>query len=58
MGKPDWPRKHEFDEISVTLTEGAVKISKPDGTRSIEQRRFGSVRYESKGTVRSEERIE
>ena len=46
-----------LDQISVTLTEGAVKIAKPDGTWSIEQRRVGSVRYESKGTVEAEEGV-
>ena len=55
QGKTTGLHRHEFDEISVTLTKGAVKIGRPDGTWSIEQRRFGSVRFDSKGTVHSEE---
>ena len=54
-GKPTGLHEHELEEISVTLTEGAVKIGRPDGTWSIEHRRFGSVRYDTKGTVHSEE---
>ena len=47
----------ELDQVSVTLTEGAVKVHRPDGTWSIEQQRFGSVRFESKGTVVAEEGV-
>jgi hypothetical protein len=47
--------QHAFDEISVALTDGAVKVARPDGTWSIEQHRMGSVRFDSKGTIHSEE---
>jgi hypothetical protein len=54
-GKPTGMRKLDMDQVSVTLTEGAIKISRPDGTSSIEQQRFGSVRYEPKGTLVEQE---
>jgi hypothetical protein len=54
-GKSTGMRKLDMDQVSVTLTEGAMKITRPDGTWSIEQERFGSVRFESKGTVVEEE---
>ena len=54
-GQPTGFERHELDEVAVTLAEGAVKVQRPDGTWSIEQRRFGSVRYLSKGIVQSEE---
>jgi hypothetical protein len=47
--------EHRLDQVSVTLSGGAVKVTRPDGTWSVEQRRFGSVRFESKGTVEAEE---
>jgi len=54
-GKSTGVHELELDQVSVTLTEGAVKVSRPDGTWSIEQRRFGSVHFELKGTVVAEE---
>jgi hypothetical protein len=56
-GKSTGMHQLELDQVSVTLTEGAVKVSRPDGTWSIEQERFGSVRFESKGTVVAEEGV-
>jgi hypothetical protein len=56
-GKSTGMHELELDQVSVTLTEGAVKVSRPDGTWSIEQKRFGSVRFESKGTVVAEEGV-
>jgi hypothetical protein len=50
-------RKLDLDQISVTVTEGALKISRPDGTWSIEQHTSGSVRFEPKGTVIEEEGV-
>jgi hypothetical protein len=40
-----------LDQLTITLTEGAVKFTKPDGTSRIEEERLGAVRFESKGTV-------
>jgi hypothetical protein len=56
-GKSTGMHKLELDQVTVTLAEGAVKVSRPDGTWSIEQERFGSVRFESKGTVVAEEGV-
>ena len=54
-GKSTGMHEHLLDRVSITLTEGAVKITKPEGTTSIEQERIGSVRYDSKGTIDAEE---
>jgi hypothetical protein len=54
-GKSTGMHKLEMDQVSVTLTDGAIKTSKPDGTWGIEEERFGSVRFESKGTAIKEE---
>lgn len=56
-GKSTGMNKLDMDQVSVTLTEGAIKYSRPDGTWIIEQERFGSVRYEPKGMVVEEEGI-
>jgi len=50
---------HELvlDQVSVCLTEGAVKVTKLDGTSTIRQDRVGSVLFESKGTVEAEEGV-
>jgi hypothetical protein len=56
-GKSTGMRKLDMDQVSVTLAEGAIKITRPDGTWSIEQERFGSVRFELKGTVVEEEGV-
>lgn len=54
-GKSTGMHALDLDQVSVTLFEGAVKVSRPDGTWRMEQERFGSVRFESKGTVIAEE---
>jgi hypothetical protein len=44
-----------LDQVVITLTEGAVRFTAPDGTTRISQEKFGAVRFESKGTVQQEE---
>jgi hypothetical protein len=44
-----------LDQVVVTLTEGAVKVTIPGGNSRITQERFGTVRFESKGTIMQEE---
>jgi hypothetical protein len=44
-----------LDQVVVTLTEGAVKFTTPDGATRFSEEKFGSVRYESKGTIQQEE---
>ena len=56
-GKPTGMYKLDLDQVSVSLTEGAIKRTRPDGTWAIEQERLGSVRYDPKGTVLREECI-
>jgi hypothetical protein len=56
-GRPTGMVKLDMDQVTVTLTDGAIKIKRPDGTWSIEQERLGSVRYEPKGTVVDEEGV-
>ena len=47
--------KLEMDQVSVSLTEGAVKLTRPGSAWNIEQERLGSVRYDPKGTMLQEE---
>jgi hypothetical protein len=54
-GKQTAMNKLRFDEVSVALSEGAVRITRPDKTSTIDLARPGSVRVESKGTVALEE---
>lgn len=56
-GKSTGMRKLDMDQVSVTLAEGAIKITRADGTWSIEQNRIGSVRFESKGTPVEQEGV-
>jgi hypothetical protein len=44
-----------LDQVVVTLTEGVVRFTAPDGASRITQEKFGAVRFESKGTVQQEE---
>src|SRR6266566_584177 len=54
-GNPSPIYELSLDQVTITLTEGAVKFTKSDGTSRIEQERLGGVRFESKGTVIQEE---
>ena len=56
-GKSTGMRQLPLDQISVFLTDGAIKLTRSDGTWSIEEERLGSVRYEPKGTVIAEEGV-
>lgn len=44
-----------LDQVVITLTEGAVKFTAPDGSTRISQEKFGAVRFESRGTIQQEE---
>ena len=54
-GEPSPMYELPMDVVSVTLTEGAVKYTRPDKTSRIEYNRFGEVRFESKGTIMQDE---
>jgi hypothetical protein len=56
-GKTTGMHEHKLDQVSVTLTEGAVKITKRDGSWMIDQERIGSVRFVPKGTIDEEEGV-
>ena len=56
-GKSTGMHEHLLDQVAVLLTEGAIKVTRPDGTWSIEQERIGSVRFEAKGTVEAQEGV-
>jgi hypothetical protein len=56
-GQSTGTNKFDMDQVSVSLTECAVKLTRPDGAWYIEQERLGSVRYDLKGTVLQEECI-
>ena len=49
-------RERPYDQISVTLSAGAVKVTRPD-TWTIEHSRCGAVHFDSKGTVVGEEGV-
>jgi hypothetical protein len=57
-GKSTGMHELPLDQVTVNITVdglSAIKITKRDGTESIEQEKNGSVRFESKGTVEAEE---
>jgi hypothetical protein len=56
-GKSTGMVESRFDQISITLSEGAVKTTLPDKTWAVEHARFGSVRFESKGVVAAKEGV-
>jgi hypothetical protein len=44
-----------LDQVVITLTEGAVRFTAPDGSTRMSLEKFGGVRFESRGTVQQEE---
>jgi hypothetical protein len=59
-----WPKgkaivlhEHPVDYLSVTLVEGAVKITQRDGTSSVATALVGSVRFNRKGVIHAEEGV-
>lgn len=46
-----------FDQVSVTLADGAVKVTRPDKSWTVEETRFASVGYTAKGTIGAEEGV-
>jgi hypothetical protein len=49
--------EQRLDQVSVTLTEGVVTVTRPDKTSRIEFRPVGSVSFESKGRIAAEEGV-
>jgi quercetin dioxygenase-like cupin family protein len=57
-GKATVLHEHPVDYLSVTLVEGAVKMTARDGTSSIATPApFGFVRFNPKGTIHAEEGV-
>jgi len=50
-GQSTGMRKLRLDQITVFLTDGAIRFTRPDGMSTIEEERLGSVLYEPKGTI-------
>jgi uncharacterized cupin superfamily protein len=56
-GKATVLHEHPVDYLSVTLVEGAVKITQRDGTSSVATAPFGIVRFNPKGVIHAEEGV-
>ena len=56
-GKATVLHEHPVDYLSVTLVEGAVKLTGRDGTSSVATAPFGSVRFNPKGVIHAEEGV-
>jgi len=54
-GKSTGMHKLVLDQVTVILSDGAIKVTSPDGTWSIAQMRLGAVRFDQKGAVVAEE---
>jgi len=53
--RPTPLHEHRFDQISVTLVGGKVRVTKLDGTSTTNQSEIGSITLTTKGTVHREE---
>lgn len=47
--------EHPYDQLSVTLAGGQVKVTRPSGTARVNNSVLGSVAFTPKGTVHIEE---
>ena len=56
-GKPTGMSEYQLDQMIVPLTDAAVRITRPDGGSTIVYEKLGSVRFEPKGSVSSEEQL-
>jgi len=54
-GQPSPMHQHPFDQISVTLTGGAVRVTRLDGTSTVNHSEIGSITPTAKGTIHIEE---
>jgi len=57
QGKPTGMAVRRFDQVTIILTEGAIKTIRPDNTWTVAHSAVGSVCYESQGTIASEEGV-
>ena len=56
-GKSTGLREHRYDQMTVTLAEGAVRTTRSDNTWTVEHSKVGAMQFESKGTVVAEEGV-
>ena len=54
-GQPSPRHQHGFDQISVTLVGGAVRVTRLDGSSTVNHSQIGSVTPTAKGTIHIEE---
>jgi quercetin dioxygenase-like cupin family protein len=54
-GQPTAMHEHPFDQLSVTLRGGSVRVSKQGGPVTVNQSTIGFVAFTPKGTVHMEE---
>lgn len=54
-GQPSPLHEHRYDQVSVTLVGAMVRVTKLDGTSTVNQSAPGSVTFTAKGTVHREE---
>lgn len=54
-GQPSPLHEHRYDQISVTLVGAMVRVTKLDGSSSVNQSEPGSVTFTAKGTIHREE---
>jgi quercetin dioxygenase-like cupin family protein len=54
-GQPSPMHEHVYDQISITLVAGSIKVTRPSGSPTMGKSRFGSVSFVRKGTVHAEE---
>jgi len=54
-GQPSPIHEHRYDQVSVTLVGGSVRVTRLDGTSTVNQSELGSVTLTTKGTVHREE---
>jgi hypothetical protein len=59
-----WPKgrttgllERRYDQVTVTLAEGGVKVTRADKSWAVAHSRIGSVQYESKGSLAVEEGV-
>ena len=56
-GKPAPMQEHRYDQVSLTMTEGAVKVTRPDNTWTVVHSRFATARFEPRGTITAQEGV-
>jgi quercetin dioxygenase-like cupin family protein len=57
-----WPKgqatpmhEHPYDQISITLVAGSIKVTRPGGSATMGKSQFGSVTFVRQGTIHAEE---